>query len=59
VNREQCRGCIYFIAGGGGQKVNLSEKFCHHLLHTDKRRVVGEDEKCLSRTTKRQKKAKK
>lgn len=55
MNREQCKGCVHFRAGGGGDKMTTSYKFCHHLLDTNRRRAVGEDEVCLSRTTKREK----
>lgn len=50
MNREQCKGCAYFIAGAGGTKVHASERFCHYMLYTGKRRKVGENEKCLSKS---------
>lgn len=55
MDRKQCRGCAYFIAGAGGTKVAESERFCHYMLHTGKRRKVGENEKCLSRARKAEK----
>ena len=45
MNREQCKGCVYFRSGGGNPD---SIKFCHYMLYTDKRRRVAEDGKCLS-----------
>lgn len=45
MNQKQCKGCVYFRAGNGGQE---GMKFCHYMLYTDKRRQVAEDGKCLS-----------
>lgn len=52
MNRKQCRGCIYW-RGAESKADALTAKCCHHLLDNGKRRVVAEDETCLSRTTKR------
>lgn len=49
MNREQCRGCDFFLGGGGGQKAPEATKFCHYLLQTGQRRQVGENDVCLSR----------
>ncbi len=56
MNREQCKGCAYFAAGAGGTKAHVTERFCHYMLYTGKRREVGENEKCLSRAKTAQKK---
>jgi hypothetical protein len=45
MNRKQCKGCAYFIGHNG-----TGMKFCHYMLYTGKRRKVGEDEKCLSKS---------
>lgn len=50
MNREQCKGCAYFMAAGGGEPDSI--KFCHYMLRTGQRRKVGENEICLSRTPK-------
>lgn len=55
MNREQCVGCAYFIAPGGGKKQHETLRFCHYLLYTGKRRKVGKKEKCLSRALKKAK----
>lgn len=55
MNREQCKGCVYW-RGASARYDALTSKCCHHLLDTGKRRVVAEDETCLSRSTKRGKK---
>lgn len=46
MNRKQCKGCDYFRSSAGGSDM----RFCHHLLDTGKRRKVGENEICLSKT---------
>lgn len=56
MNRKQCEGCSYFIAGNYANKAGAGERFCHYMLLTGQRRKRGEDDKCLSRTTKRIKK---
>lgn len=48
MNRKQCKDCAYFRSSAGGSDM----KFCHHLLDTGKRRKVGENEICLSKTKK-------
>ena len=55
MDRKQCKGCGYFIAGAGGTKVAESERFCHYMLYTGERRKVGKNEKCLSRALKKAK----
>lgn len=55
MDREQCKGCGYFMAGGGGLKQHESLRFCHYMLYTGERRKVGENEKCLSRAEKAKK----
>ena len=50
MNREQCKGCVYFKSAGGEPD---AIKFCHYLLHTGKRRKVGQDEVCLSNSKKK------
>lgn len=50
---ERCKGCVYWKPLSGGS----NGKACHHYLETGQRRVK-DGEKCLSRTTQRQKKAK-
>lgn len=52
MNREQCVGCAYFLAGRAANEAQNSERFCHYLLYTQKRRQVGENEICLSRREK-------
>lgn len=51
MNRKQCKGCAYFIYGGGGSGL----KFCHYLLYTVERRKVGENDVCLSKSAKKKK----
>ena len=46
--RQQCKGCTYFRGVDYGKH---SYHFCHHLLYTNKRRQVGENDLCLSRST--------
>lgn len=60
MNREQCEGCAYFLSGGGGKAESRCGgiRFCHHMLYTGKRREVGENEICLSRSETRKKVAK-
>lgn len=53
MNREQCVGCAYFLAGRAANDATNGERFCHYLLYTNKRRQVGENEICLSRREKR------
>ena len=53
MNREQCKGCAYFLAGGGGKKQHDTLRFCHYMLYTGERRKVGKKERCLSRTDKK------
>lgn len=55
MNREQCKGCAYFLDGGGGSKKG-GYKFCHYMLFTGKRRAVGDCEECLSRSETKAKK---
>lgn len=53
MNREQCKGCAYFIAGNHSNKARAAERFCHHLLLTGERRKRGENDVCLSYSKKR------
>ena len=46
MNRQQCKGCAYFKYCSGG----TGTKCCHYMLYTGKRRKVGENEKCLSKS---------
>lgn len=55
MDRKQCKDCGYFIAGGGGVKTHDTVRFCHYMLYTGKRRAVGENEKCLSKSKKAEK----
>lgn len=38
ADKKVCNSCHYWITGGGGY-TGGGGKFCHHLLHTGKRRV--------------------
>lgn len=51
MNRTQCRDCVYFKYTGW---VGHSDQACHYMLATGQRREKDGD-KCLSRTTKKQK----
>ena len=55
MDRKQCRGCGYFKAGGGGVTNHDTLRFCHYMLYTGKRREVGENGKCLSKSKEAQK----
>lgn len=46
--REQCVGCTFFRSSDYRPH---SYCFCHHYLYTKKRRQVGENGICLSRST--------
>lgn len=48
--QKQCKDCVYLKRANGLCGI----KFCHHLLETNKRRVVGENGQCLSKTTVKQ-----
>lgn len=50
ANTDRCRDCRYWKTGDGSYNTG-SFCFCHHLLDTGKRRVVGEDGKCKSQKT--------
>lgn len=44
-----CAGCLYWL-NSSGCDYGIHDRFCHHLLHTNKRRVIGENGECLSYT---------
>lgn len=52
MDTKQCSGCWYW-RGANGDKSQCF-KFCHYMVLTGKRRERDGD-KCLSRTTQRQK----
>lgn len=53
---EQCPGCFYF-RGNYNNGAGVS-RFCHYMLLTEKRRKIGENGECLSRTDKKRKRVK-
>ena len=58
MNREQCKGCAYFIAASGLKRARSAERFCHYLLLTGERRKRGENDVCLSYSKTKRKAAK-
>lgn len=53
VNKN-CRGCEYWTGAFGPTTPGM--RFCHFLLRTNKRRVIGEDGTCLSYSVRKSKK---
>lgn len=47
-NTEQCKDCIYWKSADGSE---MNQHFCHHLLHTNKRREI-KGKVCLSKKVK-------
>ena len=47
LDNDQCRTCVYWKNGNGSYD-GWNIRFCHHLLDTDKRRVILDDGSCGS-----------